>query len=259
MTPQFCNDKVAQFLIHQEIKRKEENWSKDESLIFKKTMKLTNSLDRISEEKESMSVITDTKTVQNKNGNIQPEIPINFIDMDEDESDEMYIHNVFNYSKNRFNFWNNAIITNLSLVNPDNKLANAENRVCGFKMNEPIFACIKIPKVDLNSQKLDFSPVYFEAFDTVESWQVYQVKSCPKMLKLCRGVINHADQELYVEIIPMHINWGEIVQIMLEVDDGISENLKIIKNRQKMKMEYVKYLADNHDLIQYTQADFQLK
>ena len=113
--------------------------------------------------------------------------------------------------------------------------------------------------MNANSQKVEHFPIYFETFDTIESWQVYQIKKNPKMLKLCRGVINHADHEFYVEIIPMHINWGEIVQIMLEVDYGISESLKIMKNRQKMKVEYVKYLANNHDLIKYTQVDFQLQ
>ena len=39
--------------------------------------------------------------------------------MDEEESDEMYIHNVFNYSTNRFAFWKNNIINNLKLVNPN--------------------------------------------------------------------------------------------------------------------------------------------
>ena len=45
--------------------------------------------------------------------------------MDEEETDEMYIFNVFNYSKTRHNFWKNAILGNLGLVNGKNKAEGA--------------------------------------------------------------------------------------------------------------------------------------
>ena len=44
---------------------------------------------------------------------------------------------------------------------------------------------------------------------------------------------------------------------MLEVDHGISENLKIMQSRSKMKTEYLKYLDKNHGLILYKQINEQ--
>ena len=45
---------------------------------------------------------------------------------------------------------------------------------------------------------------------------------------------------------------------MLEVDHGISENLKIMQSRSKMKTEYLKYLDKNHGLILYNQINEQI-
>ena len=66
--------------------------------------------------------------------------------MDEEESDEMYIHNVFNYSTNRIAFWKNNIINNLKLVNPNYfDKNNSKYKSKTFSVSESIYASIEVP------------------------------------------------------------------------------------------------------------------
>ena len=78
-----------------------------------------NSLDRISEEigGESCTMINKTnksnvKSIFDVNKDKAPE----FIDIDQEEKDKLYLQNSFNFHSNAPSFWKNCIINQLKLV-----------------------------------------------------------------------------------------------------------------------------------------------
>ena len=57
-------------------------------------------------------------------------LEINFVDIDEMESDQVYLQNAFNYHTNKHNFWQKCIFDKIKLIqkiketNPDLNLVN---------------------------------------------------------------------------------------------------------------------------------------
>jgi len=117
---------VAQFLKDEEMKLQAENRQREPSFHLTHAPAGGNSLDRITEEKYSQSVLTIYPPAANitalpskKDMEAAPEI--NWIDMDELESDEMYLSNAFNYHDNKTKFWQAAIIDPMRLRQKDCK------------------------------------------------------------------------------------------------------------------------------------------
>jgi hypothetical protein len=93
--------------------------------------------------------------------------------------------------------------------------------------------------------------IYFAADDVVDGWRLYHSVQT-RSYKIARAVVDYQKtNDVAIEIIPIHINRGEIDQIYLEMDKSKADTLENTPSRPALLHALKIHLLQRHGMIDF--------